>query len=197
MNRLPDFSSERIRTYFRHHPDLWWALVSFIILFIMLFTVHWSESSDLEYFNVDETMEMVELRLSGPANPAEIVESPDSPESETEVIPEEKPLSFGSENPDFSDLDNSSTPPRPLFSRTPSYPDSMRKAGVEGVVAIELGINENGDVVYGKIVRSLGRDFDAAVIDWAKRIRFYPAKNCDRAPMKCRILLPVRFKLEG
>lgn len=172
-------------------------MVSFIFLFLMLFIVHWSESTGIDEFDVDETMEMIELRMSEPKQIAEIVEGSEKSESDLEELTEEKPLTFGSDSPDFNDLDNSSTPPRPLFTRTPPYPDSMRKAGVEGVVAIELGIDENGNVLYGKIVRSLGRDFDAAVIDWAKRIRFYPAKNTDRLPMKCRILLPVRFKLEG
>lgn len=197
MNRISAFSSDRIKIYFRHHPDMGWAVVSLVFLFSMLFIVRWSESSDADNFDVDETMEMVELRLSEPKQIAEIVEGSESSEPDIENMVEDKPLSFGSNSPDFNDLENSSTPPRPLFSRTPPYPDSMRKAGIEGVVAVELGINENGDVVYGKIVRSLGRDFDVAVIEWAKKIRFYPAKNCDRVPMKCRILLPVRFKLEG
>ena len=191
------FSSERIQVYFRHHPDLAWAFASLIFLCSMLFIVHWSESSGIDEFDVDETMEMVELRLSEPKQIAEIVEGTGSSELKIEELTEEKPLNFGSYSPDFNDPDNSSTPPRPLFTRTPPYPDSMRKAGVEGVVAVELGINENGDVVYGRIVRSLGKDFDAAVICWAKKIRFYPAKNRNREPIKCRILLPVRFKLEG
>ena len=83
-----------------------------------------------------------------------------------------------------------------MFSRLPRYPDSMRKAGVEGVVVIELGIDESGTVVFGRIVRSLGREFDAAVIDWARGIRFRPALTKDRVPMRCRIRLPVRFRLE-
>ncbi|HOP62329.1 MAG TPA: energy transducer TonB [Spirochaetota bacterium] len=197
MNRIQVFSAERIKIYFRHHPDLAWALLSFVFLFAMLFLVRWSESSVYDDFDVDETIEMIELRLSEPKQIAEIVESTELAESDIKEVVEDKPLSFGQESSDFNDLDNSSTPPRPLFSRTPPYPDTMRKAGVEGVVAVELGIDENGNVVYGKIVRSLGRDFDVAVIQWAKRIRFYPAKDCDRRPMKCRILLPVRFKLEG
>jgi hypothetical protein len=37
-----------------------------------------------------------------------------------------------------------------------------------GGVVIELGIDESGTVVFGGLVRSLGREFDAAVIDWAR-----------------------------
>jgi TonB family protein len=186
---------KKMSLYFRYHPDMGWSLVSFIFLLSMLFVVHWSESSDNSDFNVNETIEMVELRLSEPKQAFEIQESSES--SDTEQTIEEKPLSFGSDSAEFNDLDNSAIPPRPLFSRTPRYPDSMRKAGIEGVVVIELGINESGEVLYGKITKSLGKEFDIVVLEWAGRIKFYPAKTSDRNPMKCRIRLPIRFKLEG
>ena len=174
-----------------------WSILSFIILFSMLFVIRWSESSDNVDFNIDETMEMVELRLSGPVHLPEIQESSDSTESLIEEKIEDKPLTFGTDSDEFSDLENSSVPPMPLFSKTPRYPDSMRKAGIEGVVVIELGISESGDVLYGKIVKSLGKEFDIVVVEWAKNIKFYPAKTEERVPMKCRINLPIRFKLEG
>ncbi len=192
-----DLIITKTKIYFRHRPHMGWSIVSFIILFSMLFVVHWRESSDAIDFNIDETMEMVELRLSGPAHLQEIQESSDSSESLIEEKIEEKPLTFGTDSDEFNDLENSSVPPRPLFSKTPRYPDSMRKAGVEGVVVIELGINETGEVLYGKIAKSLGKEFDIVVLEWAKTIKFYPAKTRERIPMKCRIRLPIRFKLEG
>jgi TonB family protein len=187
----------KLKIYFRHRPHMGWSIVSFIFLFSMLFVVRWSESSDSMDFNIDETMEMVELRLSGPAQFQDIQESTDSTESLIEEKIEDKPLTFGSDSDEFNDLENSALPPRALFSKTPKYPDSMRKAGVEGVVVIELGINETGEVLYGKIIKSLGKEFDIVVIEWAKKIKFYPAKTKERIPMKCRINLPIRFKLEG
>jgi hypothetical protein len=65
----------------------------------MLFIVHWSESSDIDEFNVEETMEMVELRLSEPKQIADIVESSESSESKIEELTEDKPLTFGSDSP--------------------------------------------------------------------------------------------------
>ncbi len=197
MNNILNSVIAKTKIYFRHRPHMGWSIVSFIFLFSMLFVVSWSESSDNMDFNIDETMEMVELRLSGPAHLPEIQESTDSAESLIEEKIEDKPLTFGADSDEFNDLQNSSVPPRALFSKTPRYPDSMRKAGIEGVVVIELGINEAGEVLYGKIVKSLGREFDIVVIEWAKKIKFYPAKTKERVPMKCRINLPIRFKLEG
>ena len=182
--------------YIKLRPHLGWSVFSFFFLLFMLLIVRWSGSSATPYITVNETMEMLELRMAEQQSISEIEES-DEAEPVVEDIPEEKPLCFGVDSPEYNDLGDTATPPKPLFSRLPRYPDSMRKAGVEGVVAIELGISENGEVLYGKIVKSLGMDFDIVVIEWAKGIKFYPARTKERIPMKCRIILPVRFKLEG
>jgi TonB family protein len=186
----------KLHRYIRLRPNLGWSVFSFFVLLFMLFVVRWSESSDASDFSVSETIEMIELRLAEQLSVSEVKESEDE-ESVAEEIPEEKPLCFGEDSPEFSDLNDSVIPPRPLFSKLPQYPSSMRKAGVEGVVSIELGIDESGQVLFGKIVKSLGKEFDMAVIEWARRIKFYPAKTREKIPMKCRIILPVRFKLEG
>ena len=186
--------SHRMARYLRLRPPLLWSLVSFVVLFGMLFVVRWSESFDAKDFASFEAFEMVELRLSRMETQADIALSDAAaPEMKT---PEEKPQEFGSEDGSFEALSDSALPPRPVFSRLPRYPESMRKAGVEGVVVIELGIDESGTVVFGRVVKSLGREFDAAVIDWAQNIRFRPALTKERVPMRCRIRLPIRFKLD-
>ena len=196
MNDLLRNKYMNLKRYIRLRPHLGWSIFSFFFLLFILLAVRWSESSDTADFTVSETIEMIELRLAEKLSVSEIKECDDA-ESVVEEIPEERPISFGVDSPEFSDLNDSAIPPRALFSKLPQYPDSMRKGGVEGVVSIELGISETGQVLYGKIVKSLGKDFDIAVIEWAKRIKFYPAKTKDKMPMKCRIILPVRFKLEG
>ena len=197
MNNLFRQKYDATYRYIRLRPHFGWSVFSFFFLLSMLLVVRWNGSSDAADFNITETVEMVELRLSETQSISEIQESDDVTETEIKEASEDKPLSFGVAGPEFSDLADSAIPPRPLFSKLPRYPDSMRKARVEGVVAIEIGINESGNVLYGKVIKSLGREFDHAVIEWARRIRFYPAKTKDRDPMKCRIILPVRFKLEG
>ncbi len=187
--------SGRLVRYVRLRPPLMWSLVSFAVLFALLFAVRWSESFDAKDFASFEAFEMVEIRLSRLETQADITLS-DSAALAPEV-PEEKPASFGSEDGSFEALADSALPPRPVFSRLPRYPESMRKAGVEGVVVVELGIDESGTVVFGRIVRPLGREFDAAVIEWARRISFRPALTKERVPMRCRIRLPIRFKLDS
>ncbi len=186
--------SHRMARYLRLRPPLLWSLVSFVLMFGMLFVVRWSESFDAKDFASFEAFEMVELRLSRLETQADIAVSDAlAPEMK---LPEERPQEFGSEDGSFEALSDSALPPRPVFSRLPRYPESMRKAGVEGVVVIELGIDESGTVVFGRVVKSLGREFDAAVIDWAQNIRFRPALTKERVPMRCRIRLPIRFKLD-
>lgn len=186
--------SHRVVRYVRLRPPLLWSMVSFVVLFGMLFVVRWGASIDARDFASFEAFEMVELRLSRLDTQADIaVSDAAAPEMK---LPEEKPQEFGSEDGSYEALSDSALPPRPVFSRLPRYPESMRKAGVEGVVVIELGIDESGAVVFGRIVRSLGREFDAAVIAWARSISFRPALTKERVPMRCRIRLPIRFRLE-
>lgn len=136
---------------------------------------------------------MVELTLKSKESAPDIAISDTAPE--TEAI--ERPMQFGEINNSFKNIENAATAPRPRFSSLPQYPDSMRHEGVEGTVIIELGIDETGRVLYGRIAKSLGKKFDRIVIEWAKKIFFYPARTLEREPFRCRIHLPVRFKLDS
>ncbi|HSV98181.1 MAG TPA: TonB family protein [Spirochaetota bacterium] len=184
----------RFARYLRLRPPLMWSLVSFVALLGLLFAVRWSESFDTKDFASFDAFEMVELRLSRLQTQADISVS-DSAAPAREIT-EEKLEEFGSVDGSFEALSDSALPPRPVFGRLPRYPESMRKAGIEGVVVVELGVDESGTVVFGRIVKSLGRDFDAAVIDWARKISFRPALTKERVPIRCRIRLPIRFRLE-
>lgn len=186
----------RIIRYFKLRPAFKWSVVSFIILLVLLFIIRWNTSIPLEDLVSFDQFEMVELRLPKAVTQPDINISDEVAEETVEEFEEkEKPLQFGDESGEFSDIFNTSFPPRPIYDFLPAYPQSMRKAGIEGVVVIELGIDKNGNLLYGRIIRSLGKEFDAAVIRWARQLRFYPALDKDKKPIRCRIRLPIRFKL--
>ncbi len=180
--------------YFRLRPALSWSLLSFTVMMLVIITFRWTPGYDEPDFVDLSRFEMVEFRLEAPAEPEPEVSVTDdaAPPEETE-----EPLDFGDEHGDFSAITSGAVPPRPQYSSLPEYPRSMRSAGIEGVVVIELGINTDGTVLYGKIVRSMGREFDRAAIEWVKRISFYPALDPDNKPFACRINLPIKFKLDN
>ncbi len=179
----------RIRRYFRLRPGLSWSIFSFVLLFLLIATVGWDNSIDRDDFKDLYQFNVVELEFPESKAEPDIV----LPEENEEDVYEKR---FGDDSGDFRDIENRVTAPKPLFTRFPEYPVSMRKAGIEGLVTIELGIDESGSVVYGIIRRSLGRDFDLGVLEWARNLQFYPATGPDGDPFKCRIILPVRFKLD-
>lgn len=182
-----------IQRFFYLRPAMSWTIAVTFFLWFIILTVTWGGKVENTSFMDLEEFQMVELALQVEKSAPEMSLS-DSP---AETVIEEKPLRFGAIDDRYKNILNAATAPRPRFSSLPEYPDSMRHEGIEGIVVIELGINENGRVVYGKIVRSLGSKFDSLVIEWAKKINFYPARSLERKAFKCRVHQQVTFKLDS
>jgi hypothetical protein len=85
------------------------------------------------------------------------------------------PQEFGSEDGSYEALSDTALPPRPGVQPAAALSRLNAQGRRGGGGGHRLGIDESGTVVFGRIVRSLGREFDAAVIDWARGIRFRPA----------------------
>ncbi len=89
------------------------------------------------------------------------------------------------------------TPPTPIKTVAPEYPDMARQAGAEGTVLIEVTINENGRVIAARVIKSttissLAEAARKAAMDWL----FTPAKQRD-VPVKARIAIPFEFHLHS
>jgi TonB family protein len=157
--------------------------------------IQWYASEDDAGRVDDSDLVIVEMSLPSIREDVEIPEPVRQMEDAiTEAIAEE--IRFGEDSPEFMEVPPAATAPQIRFSRLPPYPDSMRSAGVEGVVVVEIGIDESGRVLFGRIVESLGREFDLAVIEWVRELKFYPALDTSRRPFRCRVRLPVRFTLD-
>jgi len=135
-----------------------------------------SESEDIPD---DETIETTELDLS------ELPPPPPPPaEDESAII--------------FVAYDE---PPEPIggfaaIQRNLKYPEIARKAGIEGTVFVEAIIDEKGNVIKTRVVKSLGHSgCDEAAIAAIRAVKWKPAKQRDK-PVKVRISIPVRFRLK-
>jgi len=76
----------------------------------------------------------------------------------------------------------------------PSYSDAARRAHIEGVVRLELMVNEDGDVVSARVLQGLGYGLDEAAISAAKRFHFKPATKGGRT-VTAPFIIKMRFVL--
>jgi protein TonB len=87
---------------------------------------------------------------------------------------------------------------RPLggYQVKPRYPDSARRAGVQGTTLLKLRVLENGKVGDIEVEKSAGhRDLDKAAAEAVKKWLFEPAR-LGREPIAVWVLLPVKFELQ-
>ncbi|NOZ56789.1 MAG: energy transducer TonB [Calditrichaeota bacterium] len=75
------------------------------------------------------------------------------------------------------------------------YPESARKEGIEGRVIVHVCVDENGDVVDTKILKSLRKDLDEAAIEAVRAVKWRPALQRN-IPVKVWVAIPVIFRLK-
>ena len=75
------------------------------------------------------------------------------------------------------------------------YPEIAKRAGIEGTVLILAEIDELGNVVNTSVREGIGAGCDEAAIDAIKKVKFKPAIR-DSMPVKYRITIPIKFKLQ-
>jgi periplasmic protein TonB len=75
----------------------------------------------------------------------------------------------------------------------PKYTMQARQAEIEGVVRVEVTIDENGKVISARVVTGLGYGLDEAALAAAKASVFEPASRCGKAIVGT-VILPFRFE---
>ncbi len=86
---------------------------------------------------------------------------------------------------------------RPLggYQVKPRYPESARRAGVQGVTTLRVRVLENGRVGEVVVDTSAGfRDLDFAAVEAVKKWLFEPARKGKDA-VSVWVMLPVKFEL--
>ena len=85
--------------------------------------------------------------------------------------------------------------PVPVKTPPPRYPDSLKREGVSGVVAVTIVIDESGAVISTAVAKSSHPDFEKPAMDAVTKWKFKPAKK-DGTPVKVKVTLPLRFSVE-
>ncbi len=85
--------------------------------------------------------------------------------------------------------------PSVIHQVKPRYPDSARRAGVQGVTLLRVRVLENGLVGEVLVEKSAGfPDLDVAAAEGVRKWRFDPARR-GQETIAVWVLLPVRFEL--
>jgi protein TonB len=86
-------------------------------------------------------------------------------------------------------------PPKALEKPGPSYPESAKAKGQQGVVSVYGVVGADGAVHGLTVVRSAGRDFDSATLAAVARWKYRPAM-CGGNPTPIEKLIDVTYALQ-
>jgi periplasmic protein TonB len=85
--------------------------------------------------------------------------------------------------------------PVPVKTPPPRYPDSLKREGIAGVVAVVIVIDQKGAVAECTVAKSSHPEFERPALEAVRAWKFKPAKK-DGNPVKVRVTLPLRFNVE-
>ena len=77
------------------------------------------------------------------------------------------------------------------------YPESARKANIEGTVITKIYINQNGEVESGITIKSLTQDCDFEVTSVLRNMPKWSPGLIDGKPVTVEYIVPVKFKLSN
>ncbi|HTQ06856.1 MAG TPA: energy transducer TonB [Polyangiaceae bacterium] len=92
------------------------------------------------------------------------------------------------------DCDEPLVKARPERVVRPEFTTEARTAGVDGVVMIDLEIDDRGDVISAKVRKGLGHGLDESSLEAAKKTHFIPATRCGK-PVAAPLVIKMRFSL--
>lgn len=79
-------------------------------------------------------------------------------------------------------------------SDKPVFPTAAKKAGVSGILFLQVVISDKGTVVAAKVLKKIGYGMEAAALKWIKNKKFHPAL-VDGQPISVKMMIPVKFEL--
>jgi protein TonB len=132
-----------------------------------------------EILDLDVSLDLNETLTMLPPPPELPEEAEVLPEPEIFVVVEEMPQVIGGDRKVYEYLE---------------YPELARQAGMEGLVVVQIVVNEDGIPGSPTILRSAGEVLNKAAQDAVLQLRFTPGKQRGR-PVRVRLSIPIRFQL--
>jgi protein TonB len=86
-------------------------------------------------------------------------------------------------------------PPKRTLGVHAKYTKEGQQAEIEGVVRVQVTVDETGKVIAARVLTSLGYGLDESAVEAAKKCVFEPATLCGR-PVVATAIVPERFELE-
>jgi protein TonB len=77
----------------------------------------------------------------------------------------------------------------------PAYTEQARTAQVEGVVRVEMTVDDLGNVIAVRVLKGLGYGLDEAALAAAKQMTFEPGTRCGKATLT-KLTVGMRFSLQ-
>ena len=124
-------------------------------------------------FSLNETLEL-------PDPPKDMPKEGEEEEEDFFIAVEQMPELIGS----LSDLKSNVV-----------YPETARKAEIQGIVVVQFIVNEKGEVVNPRIIRGIGAGCDEEAIRVAKMAQFKPGMQRGE-PVRVQYSMPFRFILK-
>jgi protein TonB len=84
--------------------------------------------------------------------------------------------------------------PEVLSTVPPAYPETLRKARVEGAVTLAFVLDESGRVVDPRVENSTHKEFEAAALEAIRKWKFKPGLK-DGQPVRTYLRQTIRFRL--
>ena len=86
------------------------------------------------------------------------------------------------------------TAPVPIYTPNPPYSEEARKAGVSGVVEVDITIDAAGNVQDARVVKPLGHGLDEKAVEAVRKWKFKPGYK-DGKPVTVIATIEVNFRL--
>ena len=85
--------------------------------------------------------------------------------------------------------------PVPVKTPPPTYPQNLRREGVDGVVAVKVTIDEAGNVSECTVSKSTRQEFEEPALAAVRNWKFKPASKAGAA-VAVSLIIPIRFSVE-